>query len=150
MKRLSLSVQYADGGDSQLPPRWRVRAWIGAALPQGGEVAVRFVAAAEMRALNRVRRGKDAATDILSFAYHAAGEPVLGDIVICPAAAADVARRRRRPPSDHLAHLIVHGALHLAGCTHDTPRAAARMEKTERETLARFGFADPYSPARAA
>ncbi|MGI9296760.1 MAG: rRNA maturation RNase YbeY [Gammaproteobacteria bacterium] len=147
MNRLSLSVQYADGGDPPPPSRSRVRALIGGALPDGGEVAVRFVAAAEMREINRRRRGKNAASDILSFAYHEAGAPVLGDIVVCPAAAADVARRRRRPPSDHLAHLIVHGALHLAGWRHDTPRAAARMEKTERETLARFGVADPYAPA---
>ena len=145
MSGLSLSVQYADGSDVP-PSRSRVRALVGSALPRGGEVAVRFVGIAEMRAINLRRRGKDAPSDVLAFAYHAEDSPVLGDIVVCPAEADKTARRRRRLSSEHLAHLIVHGALHLAGWRHDTPQAAARMEKTERETLARFGIADPYSP----
>ncbi len=141
MTRLSLSVQYADGGEPPLS-RARIRSLVRAAVPSG-EVAVRFVNVAEMREINR-RRGKKTLSDVLAFAYHARGMPVLGDIVVCAAAAREDARRRRRQPPDHLAHLVLHAALHLAGWRHDTPRNAAQMEETERETLARFGVADPY------
>lgn len=127
--------------------RRRVCALAAAALPDGGEVSVCFLAADKMREMNLRHRGKDSATDVLSFAYHPAGAPVLGDIAICPEIARPEARRRGRNFPDHLAHLVVHGALHLAGRTHDSSTEAAVMEKIESEILAQFGIADPYEPA---
>lgn len=142
MAKLSVSVQYAAAGAP--PPRARVRALIKSALPEGGEVAVRFVGAKEMVKLNQQYRCKPLAANVLSFSYHAPGEPVLGDIVVCPEAAAQTAARHDMSMAHHLAHLIVHGALHLAGFDHDTPLAAKTMESAERTVLAQFGVADPY------
>ncbi len=126
------------------PPRGRVRALLRSALPDGGEITVRFVAAEEMARLNLQYRQKTGASDVLSFAYHSPGAPVLGDIAVCPAEAAKTARRRGLSAAAHLSHLIVHGALHLAGEDHGNARAAGKMEQTEREILARFGIPDPY------
>ena len=135
--KLSVSVQYAVAA----APRLQVRALIKSALPQGGEVAVRFVDAEEMAKLNG--HGAHAA-NVLSFAYHSLGEPVLGDIAVCPQTAAATAVRYGLSLAHHLAHLVVHGALHLAGFHHDTPAAARKMESAERAVLAQFGIADPY------
>ena len=141
--KLSLSVQYAD--DSEPPPRHRVRALVRAALPAGGSLTVRFVGGDEMAALNRETRGKDGSTDVLSFAYRQHdGGAVVGDIVICPSAAAAAATAQQKNMMAHLSHLIVHGALHLAGYRHHTAAAAAVMERAECNILRRFGIDDPY------
>ncbi len=145
MSSLSLSVQYAPGDVEDEPPsRARVRALIKSTLPQGGEITVRFVDKKEMTAMSQ-RRGKKTACDVLSFSYHAKGERIVGDIAVCPAAAVKAAKRRGVSPAHYMSHLVVHGALHLDGMHHDTDVAAAKMEQRERETLARFGIADPYS-----
>ncbi len=135
-KLLSVSVQYAAEG---APPRPLVRALLKSALPDGGEIAVRFVAIAEMAEINRRFRNKTGAADVLSFAYHAAGAPLLGDIIVCPAAAEETARRRKIGAAAHAARLVVHGALHVAGMRHDTDAAARAMEAAERGVLARCG-----------
>lgn len=137
MNGLSVSVQYAADG---APPRPLVRALLKSALPSGGEISVRFVAPEEMKQLNRRFRNKTGAADVLSFAYHAAGAPVLGDIAVCPAAAAETAKRRGISPEAHAARLVVHGALHLAGMRHDTDAAAQKMESAERGVLSQFGM----------
>ena len=144
MSSLSLSVQYSPGELEEEPPsRARVRALIKSALPQGGEITVRFVDEKEMMMMSR-RRGKTTACDVLSFAYHAEGERIIGDIAVCPAAAMKEAKRRGVSPENYMSHLVVHGALHLDGMHHETVAEAAKMEQRERETLARFGIADPY------
>ena len=107
-------------------------------------VTVRFVAAAEGRRLNRDFRGKDYATNVLSFVYED-GAAATGDLVVCLPVVLREAKQQGKPAKAHLAHMIVHGMLHLQGYDHETgQRDALRMEAREREILARFGIPDPY------
>jgi probable rRNA maturation factor len=108
------------------------------------EVTVRFVDPEEGRQLNAQFRGKDYATNVLSFPY-LQGERIAGDLAVCTAVALGEAAEQGKTAADHLAHLIVHGMLHLQGYDHETgPRDARRMEALEREILANLGIADPY------
>jgi len=105
----------------------------------------------EARALNRQFRGKDYATNVLSFGYEEAqsrrgrAPRLLGDLVICAAVVAREALGQGKPARDHFAHLTIHGVLHLLGFDHETERAARRMEALERRLLAGLGIPDPYS-----
>jgi len=106
-------------------------------------VTVRYVGEAEGRRLNREFRGKDHATNVLSFVYEA--KPLAGDIVICAPVVAREAKAQGKALDAHHAHLVIHGALHLQGYDHETSaREAAAMEKRERALLAKLGFPDPY------
>ncbi len=140
---LSLAVQYVCN-DEHLPSRPQVRRWVLAALEQSVQATIRFVDADEGRTLNRNYRGKDYATNVLTFIYGTA--PVVsGDLVICLPVVLREAADQNKPVKAHLAHLIVHGMLHLQGYDHETgKRDAARMENKERDILARFGIPDPY------
>jgi probable rRNA maturation factor len=140
--RSELAVQYA-APRSGLPARSSVAAWLAAALPRRrARITVRFVGGAEGRRLNRDYRGRDYATNVLAFAY---GGPGLGgDIVLCAPVVAREARERALPLRAHFCHLVVHGALHLAGHDHERGRDAAIMAAAERRILARLGFGDPY------
>lgn len=143
---LALSIQYP-GGKENAPTRHQVRRWVSAACPGVAEITVRFVDADEGQKLNRDFRGKNYATNVLSFPYQAAdnGQPLLGDLVICLPVVLREAAEQGRPLSAHFAHLIVHGMLHLQGFDHEIcPAEAARMEAREREILAGLGFPDPY------
>lgn len=142
-KRLVLSVQYATQ-TPWVPDRTQVRGWVRAALAGGGQIAVRFVDDAEGRELNRDYRGKDYATNVLSFPYDV--EPlVVGDLAVCPAVAAREAEEQGKTREAHMAHLIVHGVLHLQGYDHEDDDDAETMEAREREVLAGLGYADPYA-----
>jgi len=106
---------------------------------------VRFVDAEEGRELNRDYRGKDYATNVLSFVYESA-PTVVGDLVVCLPVVLREAAEQDKPSEAHCAHLIVHGVLHLQGYDHETgPQDAERMEAREREILARLGYPDPYN-----
>jgi probable rRNA maturation factor len=110
-------------------------------------LAVRFVDAEEGRSLNRTYRGKDYATNVLTFPYdkHASpGAPIEADIVICMPVLEAEALAQKKPLSAHVAHLVVHGVLHAAGYDHDAALDAEAMEQLERDVLARFRIADPY------
>lgn len=140
--RLSLSVQYACK-DAALPQRSEVRRWVRAAAPVAAELAVRFVDAAEGRALNAQYRGKDYATNVLTFVY--AQQPALsGDLVLCLPVVLREAQEQGKPAAAHFAHLVVHGMLHLQGYDHEGDAEARIMEGKEREILARLGYPDPY------
>lgn len=140
---LSLAVQYACAGDG-LPDRAQLRRWVRAALEMPLQATLRFVDAEEGRALNRDYRGKDYATNVLSFVYETAPRAV-GDLVVCLPVVAREAAEQGKPLKAHMAHMVVHGMLHCQGYDHETgPRDAARMEAREREILARFGIPDPY------
>lgn len=144
-KRLNLSVQYACN-EAGVPLRDAVRRWARAALVGGGEVTVRFVDAEEGQGLNRDYRGKDYATNVLSFPYDS--EPlVVGDLVVCPAVVEREAAEQGKTPEAHYAHLIVHGMLHLQGWDHESEEEAAAMEEEERNILAELGYPDPYVEA---
>jgi probable rRNA maturation factor len=147
-RRLNLSVQYACD-QAQLPWRPQIRAWVRAALDvdgvRGGQITVRLVDAEEGQQLNRDYRGKDYATNVLSFPYDV--EPVVcGDLVLCAPVVAREAREQGKPLEAHYAHLIVHGLLHLQGYDHETGEPEARrMEDKESALLAALGYADPYA-----
>ena len=140
--RLALVIQRASRA-AHIPSDRTLRAWARAALAEGGEVTIRYVAEAESRRLNREFRGKDRATNVLTFPY--GGSPVRGDVVICAPVVAREAREQGKPLEAHHAHLLVHGLLHLRGHDHEHAAHAARMERLERRILAGFGYPDPYA-----
>lgn len=150
-RRLNLSVQYACNKED-LPLRAQIRAWVRAALDvdgaRGGQITVRLVDTDEGLQLNRDYRGKDYATNVLSFPYDV--EPVVcGDLVLCAPVVAREAAEQRKTLTAHYAHLIVHGLLHLQGYDHEAgARQAQQMEDHERAILAALGFADPYQDER--
>ena len=118
--------------------------WARAALVGGGEIAIRLVEADEGQALNKEYRGKDYATNVLSFPYDT--EPVMsGDLVICPSVVAREASEQNKPLAAHYAHLTVHGMLHLQGWDHENDDEAQAMETEETEILAAMGYPDPYA-----
>jgi len=140
---LRLSVQYP-GGKEGAPTRPQVRRWVRAACAIPAEVTVRFVDAGEGRSLNREYRGKDYATNVLSFPY-ASGATLSGDLVLCLPVVASEAGEQGKPVEAHFAHMVVHGMLHLQGYDHETgDDDAEHMETKEREILQALGYPDPY------
>jgi len=104
-----------------------------------------------IKALNRDWRGKDAATNVLSFPAAAPGDGpggslYIGDVIIAYETVAREAEAERKPFGHHLAHLAVHGFLHLVGYDHENDRDANEMERLERRILARLAIPDPYAP----
>ncbi len=143
--RLAITVQRASRA-AHLPSDARVRAWARAALARAATVTVRYVAEAEGRRLNREFRGRDHATNVLTFVYEApARGAVAGDVVICAPVVAREARAQGKAVAAHHAHLLVHGLLHLQGHDHERDDEAARMERRERAILRRLGWPDPYA-----
>ena len=138
-----------------LPAAISFRRWVAAALAAAGHqgpasVAIRLVDQTEGRALNHDFRGRDYATNVLSFASGLpAGLPAgiavpLGDIALCaPVIAAEASAQGKRL-RDHYAHLSVHGVLHLLGHDHDDDASASAMEALEVTVLTGLGIADPY------
>jgi probable rRNA maturation factor len=153
--RLDVSVGYALPR-AGLPAAVSFRKWVAAALEgriREADLAIRIVDAREGRALNRHYRGKDYATNVLSFPADAAEGvklpkgvkmPLLGDLVICAPVVAREAKEQGKALNAHYAHLTVHGALHLLGWDHEDDREAECMEQLEREILAGLGIDDPY------
>ena len=142
-KRLNLSVQYACNREG-LPLRPDFVRWARAALVGGGEITIRLVDPDEGQELNAEYRGKDYATNVLSFPYDT--EPVvMGDLIVCAAVVAREALEQGKPLEHHHAHLVVHGMLHLQGYDHEEEAAAEHMEARERDILAGLGYPDPYA-----
>ncbi|MDD5179913.1 MAG: rRNA maturation RNase YbeY [Gallionellaceae bacterium] len=141
-RKLSLSVQYAANA-TNLPTRAQFRRWVKAALQHDVQITLRIVDEAEGRELNRNFRGKDYATNVLTFVYHDAA-PLSGDAVICAPVVEREAREQRKELMAHYAHLTVHAALHLQGYEHDDDDEAAAMEARETAILTKLGYADPY------
>ncbi|MBN9525326.1 MAG: rRNA maturation RNase YbeY [Alphaproteobacteria bacterium] len=105
---------------------------------------------AELRRLNRDWRSKDKPTNVLSFPNGEAtpdGVVLLGDIILGYETVVREAREQGKSLADHLAHLVVHGALHVVGYDHETDEEAEVMEGRERVVLAGMGIADPYAEA---
>jgi len=145
--KLSLSVQYADPRLKDSVPRTQIRRWITAALLAPAELTIRFVDAAEGQTLNRDYRGKDYATNVLTFAYteDEDSEVTQADIILCTDVLEKEAEEQHKPVLDHTAHLIVHGVLHAQGYDHEEEAEAEEMEGLETEILAQLGFANPYA-----
>jgi len=150
----------------RVPAGTCIERWVRHALgPAGGrgavrqsEVTVRFVSRTEAVALNERFRGRDYAPNVLSFPYGDDGDDggagnagsVCGDIAICPAIVAREATEQGKPFEAHIAHLVVHGVLHLRGYDHVEDRDAARMERLESRLVIALGLGDPWASERTA
>jgi probable rRNA maturation factor len=138
------------------PRRSDITVWTNAALgrrARNREVGVRVVGRAEIRQLNARYRGKNYATNVLSFPISSLptnGEHVqpLGDLVICPQVLHNEAREQNKSVRAHWAHMVVHGALHLIGYDHERSADARRMERREVAVLRQLGFTNPYRSPR--
>ena len=145
---LDLSLQFARfpgvAAHRAALPRAAVSRWVTCALRHPGEIGVRIVGEEEGRALNLQYRGKDYATNVLTFDY--AREPmVMADLVLCAPVVEREAREQRKTLAAHYAHLLVHGTLHAQGYDHETSeRDALEMEALEILLLAALGLANPY------
>ncbi|MFM7706294.1 MAG: rRNA maturation RNase YbeY [Rubrivivax sp.] len=141
---LRLSLQQPDGRLRAWLARHVVRRWVRAACPGPGEIALRVVDEDEGRRLNREFRGRDYATNVLTFAY--AIEPVVvADVVLCAPVLEREAREARRELAAHCAHLVVHGVLHARGFDHERAAQARLMEALESRLMLGLGFEDPYA-----
>ena len=147
---LDVAVNYA-APRAGVPAAVSFRKWVAAALKgriREADLAVRIVDEREGQALNRHYRGKDYATNVLSFPAElpeGVKLPLLGDLVICAPVVAREAAEQGKPVAAHYAHLTVHGVLHLLGWDHEHDKDAEAMEQLEREVLAELGLPDPYA-----
>ncbi|CAM8662873.1 MAG: rRNA maturation RNase YbeY [Burkholderiaceae bacterium] len=143
--KLTLSVQYADPRLVDTLPRPEIRRWVKAAQFAPAELVIRFVDDIEGRTLNRDYRGKDYATNVLTFAYDEAEvvmdtDIVRADIVLCVDVLLSEAQQQAISVVQHAAHLIVHGVLHAQGYDHEADDEAAEMEALEDEILVGLGM----------
>jgi probable rRNA maturation factor len=142
-----------------LSPRWRrslpgaqrlvrraAKAALAALHENKAQVSLALADDAAVRVLNRDYRGKDGPTNVLSF--ESGERPFLGDVVLALETVLAEAERQGKPPADHLAHLVVHGVLHLLGHDHERAREARRMEALEIAVLAGLGVPNPYEMRR--
>ena len=152
--RLDVAVGYATPR-AGIPAAVSFRKWVAAALAgriREADLAIRIVGSKEGRSLNHHYRGKDYATNVLSFPAElpeglpkGVKLPLLGDLVLCAPVVAKEAAAQGKPVAAHYAHLTVHGVLHLLGWNHEDTREAECMEQLEREILAGLGLPDPYT-----
>jgi probable rRNA maturation factor len=136
-------------------PKWRTKRGLGARLKRAAQLAqarggnarggltILLSSDARLKALNTTFRGKDKATNVLSFP--ARRGDYLGDVAIAYGVTTKEARAAKKSFADHATHLAVHGVLHLLGYDHETARAARVMEPLETAILDELGIADPYA-----
>ncbi|MDG1097600.1 MAG: rRNA maturation RNase YbeY [Methylophilaceae bacterium] len=142
MPNIQLSLQVASE-QNNIPTKAQFRKWAKAALRVDTEVTIRIVDEAEGRTLNLAYRGKDYATNVLTFPL--TEEPhLMGDIIICAPVVAAEANTQQKSIEAHYAHLTVHGVLHLHGYDHEIDEQAALMESIEVTTLINLGYPNPY------
>jgi len=152
--RLEVAVSYATARKG-VPTSASFRRWAEAALDRRireAELSIRIVGEEEGRELNLQYRGRDYATNVLSFPAErpdglpeSVRLPLLGDLVVCAPVVAREAAEQGTAPAAHWAHMTVHGVLHLLGWDHENDKDAEAMERLEREILAGMGVADPYA-----
>jgi probable rRNA maturation factor len=151
LSKLDVAVGYA-APRKGVPASASFRRWIEAALKgarrrKATEVSVRIVDAEEGQALNLQYRGRDYATNVLSFPVElppGVDLPLIGDLVICAPVVAREAAEQGKKAADHWAHLTIHGTLHLLGYDHMDEAEAEAMEALETKVLAGLGISDPY------
>ncbi len=141
--RLSLTVQYATSA-SLLPTRQQLRRWVSIAMQRDIGMTLRIVDETEARELNLAYRGRDYATNVLTFVYDDAGS---GDVVICAPVVEREAREQHKDLMAHYAHMTIHAVLHLQGYDHETDADAGRMEALETSLMVRLHYPDPYIEA---
>ena len=142
MHQVKLSVQIASEL-ANLPTKAQFKKWAKAALRVDTEVTIRIVDEAEGRALNSTYRGKDYATNVLTFPLTETPH-LMGDIIICAPVVVAEAAAQTKSIEAHFAHLTVHGVLHLHGYDHETEPQAELMESLEITILQKLGYANPY------
>lgn len=143
--KLSLTVQYASAA-TPMPARSQWRRWIKVAMQRDICMTLRIVDEAEGRELNKAYRGRDYATNVLTFVYDDT-EALSGDVVICAPVVQREAAEQHKDLLSHYAHLAIHAALHLQGFDHETDDDAARMEALETALMVRLHYPDPYMEA---
>lgn len=139
-RKLSLTVQYVIPA---LPTRAQWRRWIKAALQRDVSMTLRIVDQTEGRELNKAYRGRDYATNVLTFVYDDT-EPLSGDVVICAPVVEREAAEQGVDLLSHYAHLAIHAALHLQGFDHEEDAEAAKMEALETALMLKLRYPDPY------
>ncbi|GGC84115.1 rRNA maturation RNase YbeY [Undibacterium terreum] len=144
--KLTLSVQYPDPRLQKILPRPLLRKAVQATLFAPAELTLRFVDAEEGRTLNRDYRGKDYATNVLTFAYteDEDAEVTQADIILCTDVLQKEAAEQKKSVEHHAIHLVVHGVLHAQGYDHETDEEAEEMEGIEAEILETLGISNPY------
>ncbi|KXS33560.1 MAG: Endoribonuclease YbeY [Candidatus Gallionella acididurans] len=149
--RLTLAVQYASAV-AELPTRAQFRRWVKIALQRDLVVTLRVVDEAEGRELNKNYRGKDYATNVLTFFYDGAGSgdsgPLSGDVVICAPVVMKEACAQKKNILAHYAHLTIHAILHLQGYLHESDGEAAAMETLETALMLKLNYPDPYQASQ--
>lgn len=144
--KLKLTVQYANDITSHfngIPTRLQFRKWFKAGLTQDAEIVLRIVGEIEGRRYNRDFRGRDYATNVLTFVYGIT-LPLSGDIVLCASVVEKEADQQHKDLQAHYALLAVHSVLHLQGYEHESHKNAVTMERLETKIIMRLGFDDPY------
>ena len=149
--RLKLALQNASGA-TNLPTRAQIKKWTETALQAdvaNAEITFRIVDAEEGQTLNRDYRGKDYATNVLTFTFDEdmpdiPGLPLLGDIVLCAPVVEREATEQGITLEAHYCHLVVHGVLHLQGYDHIEEDEAEAMEALETQIVISLGYDDPY------
>ena len=141
--QLRMTVQSSVDSNG-IPSRAELRYVAQSTLDRDASVTIRFVDGREGRALNRRYRGRDHATNVLTFVYDDEVS-LAGDIVLCVPVVVREARAQRKTLRAHFAHLVIHGMLHLQGYDHERDDDAARMESREVALLRALGFEDPYA-----
>ncbi|MBO7172978.1 MAG: rRNA maturation RNase YbeY [Burkholderiaceae bacterium] len=140
----NLSIDVMINGDFELPSEETMQKWIESAIERDTELTILFVDAEEGLQLNSQYRHKDYATNVLTFDYQ--HEPVaVADLVICVPVLIREAQEQEKSFEEHLAHLLIHGALHAHGYDHMEDEEAEEMEMKEIKALMALGFDNPYA-----
>lgn len=151
--QVSLDLQLAcDDETGYSPNEQKIIGYVKKALEMAGytkdsELTVRMVNEAEIHELNKTYRGMDKPTNILSFPFECPKEvqlPLLGDLIVCTKVLVKEAKEQDKTVEEHMAHLIVHGTLHLLGYDHIEDDEALEMESLETKIMLELGFKDPY------
>jgi len=153
--KISLAVQYASSS-RLVPNRSQLRRWISAALKRDARITLRIVDEPEGRKLNNDYRGKNYATNVLTFVYDdcmtqplsANSDLLCGDVVICAPVVEREAAAQHKELLAHYAHLTIHAALHLQGYVHEDEKDAAAMESLETALMLKLRYPDPYQATR--
>lgn len=146
MHKLSMAVQYASEA-TNVPTRAQFRRWAQKALQRDVSLTLRIVDEAEGRELNKAYRGKDYATNVLTFVLDDEPPPggmISGDVVVCAPVVEREAREQRKDLLAHYAHMTLHALLHLQGYDHENDADAAEMEALETKLMLELRHPDPY------
>lgn len=139
-----LTVQFMENGEFDLPSEDTMRTWIEACIERDTTLNVLFVDEDEGFALNSQYRHKDYATNVLTFDYQHEPEAI-ADLAICVPVLVREAKEQEKSFEEHLAHLLIHGALHAHGYDHMNDEEAEVMETKEIKALIQLGFDNPYA-----